>query len=82
MDPKGGVGCGIIAIMSSQYLHCISTGGREHVYKDVHVWEATIGKNVPCWRELNNQHDLFTVAVPGYRIIVGIIMCGRNSLGK
>ena len=50
-----------------------------HVYKD--IWEANIGKNHLCQRELNKRHDLFAVAVPGYRIVVGLILHGRNTMG-
>lgn len=40
-----------------------------HVYKD--VWKATIGEKLPCWRELNNRHDPFAVAVLRNETTVG-----------
>ena len=52
---------------------------RYHAYKD--IWEATIGQNLPCRKELNNRHNPFAFAAPGYQIIVGVIARGQNSTG-
>ena len=51
-----------------------------HVYK--HIWEATIGENILCQSELNNRHNLFAVAVSGYRVVMDVIASGRNTTGK
>ena len=28
-----------------------------HIYKEVHVWAAAIGEDLPCERELGNPED-------------------------
>lgn len=40
-----------------------------HVYRN--IWEATVCKNLPCQRELNNRHDPFAVAVLRKETTVG-----------
>ena len=62
-----------IVIMSLQYF--LSWG-------DITCIKATSGENLPRGMELNNRHDPFAVAIPGYRIIVGVIVHGQNFKGK
>ena len=40
-----------------------------HVYKD--VWDAHIGKMLPCLPETSNREDWYTVAVMDGDILVG-----------
>ena len=49
------------------------------MYKD--TWEASIGVNLLCRKDLSNRHDP-PVAVPGYRIILGVIAHGWNYTSK
>ena len=65
----GGVGCGIT---NSTYKALPTMAN--------HYYEFAIAS--PCRRELNNRHDPFAVAVPGYQITMGVISNGKNSMGK
>ena len=67
-------------MIDSYYESAILFVNGYHVYK--YMWEATIGENLPCRKELNHRYDPFAVAVPGYWIIVGVIAHRRNSTSK
>ena len=42
------------------------------MYKD--VWNATIGENLQCQRELSNRHDPFAVAVLKIKPLSGTLL--------
>ena len=49
------------------------------MYKD--TWEATIGVNLPCRKDLSNRYVPFTVVVPGYWIIMGLMCAWAEPYG-
>ena len=53
-----------------------------HIYKEMHVWEAAVGKVLSCEREACNIHDHYAVAVKvaGTTDIVEHFRCVNYSL--
>ena len=49
-----------------------------HVYKE--VWCAAVGEEPSCMKEVENYHDLFTVAVVRSGVIVGHVTSLAVSL--
>ena len=69
----GRVGCGITySGRSLLRVHFHEGISRVQCIK-VHMGSySSSGEKLLCWRELNNSHDPFTVAAPGYWIVVGV----------
>ena len=44
----------------------------------IKIYEATIGENLLWQGELNNIYDPFAVAVPGYQIVISVILQGST----
>ena len=44
-----------------------------HVYQE--AWEAAVGEELDCERELNNAHDHYAVAVKRMEVVVGHLPC-------
>ena len=42
-----------------------------HIYKDIHVWTATIGEELVCRREPTNSKDRYAVSVMKEENIIG-----------
>ena len=49
-----------------------------HVYQE--AWEAAVGEELDCERELNNAHDHYAVAVKRMEVVVGHLSCKLSRL--
>ena len=49
-----------------------------HVYQE--AWEAAVGEELDCERELNNAHDHYAVAVKRMEVVVGHLPCKLSRL--
>ena len=48
------------------------------VYQE--AWEAAVGEELDCERELNNAHDHYAVAVKRMEVVVGHLPCKLSRL--
>ena len=76
-----GVGCSIMH-MGRSLLRVRNTYFRERISHVQRYMGSYHRRDLPCRGELNNRHNPFAVAAPGYQSVVGIIACDKNSTGK